>query len=102
MNVALHVQFLTFEGCPLANAARIELEAALAECGVEQYEEIDVLDPETPNNLRGWGSPTILVNGVDIAGQSKGDDVSCRVYPGDRGIPGRSEIVSYLKRHGAD
>lgn len=99
---ALHVQLLTFEGCPLADAARIELAAALTECGIETYEELDILSPETPENLRGWGSPTILVNGTDIAGQAKGDDVSCRVYSAQGGVLGRSEIASRIRKYASD
>ena len=99
---ALHVQFLTFEGCPLADATRIELAAALTECGIETYEELDILSPQTPENLRGWGSPTILVNGTDIAGQAKGDDVSCRVYPAQGGVLGRSEIASRIRKYASD
>jgi hypothetical protein len=94
---ALHVQLLTFEGCPLADAAKIELEAALAECGIEGYEAIDILDPKTPETLRGWGSPTILVNGIDIAGQPKRDGIGCRMYPGKARVPDRAEIVSSIK-----
>ena len=91
------IQFLTFGGCPLADAARIELEAALAECGIESYDEIDIGDPSTAETLRGWGSPTVLVNGKDVAGQPKGDNLCCRVYPGRARVPQRTEIVDCIK-----
>jgi mercuric ion transport protein len=94
----VRIQLLTFEGCPLADAARDRLEAALADCGLKGYEEIDILGPTTPDDLRGWGSPTILVDGADITGQPKGSSVSCRVYAGPEGVPGKSEIVARLKR----
>jgi len=97
----VRIQLLTFEGCPLADAARVGLEAALADCGIKDYEEIDILDPETPVELRGWGSPTILVDGVDITGQPKGNSVSCRVYPGPAGVPDKSEIIAGLKDRGS-
>jgi mercuric ion transport protein len=76
------------------------LEAALADCGINDYEEIDILDPKTPDELRGWGSPTILVDGVDITGQPKGDSVSCRVYSGPKGVPEKSEIIAGIKAQG--
>ena len=93
----VHVQFLAFEDCPLADAARGNLQQALAGCGVSGYEEIDILDPETPDDLPGWGSPTILVNGVDVTGQPKGDSVSCRVYPGPDRVPDPASIVTSIK-----
>ena len=94
---APHVQFLTFDGCPLADVARSELKIALKECGIENYEEIDILDPSASENLRGWGSPTILVNGVDVAGQRKGDDASCRFYGGDRRVLMAADIIKKIE-----
>jgi len=32
-------------------------------------EEIDLNDVEVPAWTRGWGSPTILVNGADVMGE---------------------------------
>lgn len=81
----------------MADAARDRLEAALAECGLKDYEEIDILDPATPDDLRGWGSPTILVDGADLTGQTKGNSINCRVYAGPDGVPEESEIVARLK-----
>ena len=91
------VQFLAFDGCPLADAARANLEKALADCGMSGYEEINILDPGTPDDLPAWGSPTILVNGVDVAGQPKGNSVSCRVYPGPDRVPDPASIVTSIK-----
>ena len=36
--------------------------------------------PHAPEPLRGWGSPTILVDGVDVAGQLAPTATSCRLY----------------------
>jgi hypothetical protein len=62
------------------------------------YEEIDILDPDTPDDLPGWGSPTILVNGVDVSGQPKGNNVSCRIYPGPSRVPSSTDIVASIRR----
>lgn len=77
-----HIQFLAFDGCPLADAARSVLENALRQCGLEidHYEAINILDPSTPTELASWGSPSILVNGRDVTGQVPGDGVGCRLY----------------------
>ena len=77
---AVKVQLLTFEDCPLADAARASLDKALADCGIEGYEEIDILDPSVSDEQRQWGSPTILIDGTDVTGQRQGDGVGCRVY----------------------
>lgn len=92
-----NVQFLAFEGCPLADAARANLEKALADCGLGDYEEIDILDSAVPEDLPGWGSPTILVNGVDVTGQPKGNSVSCRIYPGPDRVPSPTEIAERIR-----
>ena len=93
----VNVQFLAFDDCPLADAAKTNLEKALADCGLSGYEEIDILGPDTPDDLPGWGSPTILVNGVDVSGQPKGDSVSCRVYPGSDSVPSSTTIAASIR-----
>ena len=91
------IQLLTFDGCPLADAARVQLEQALSDCGVSGYEEIDLLGPDTPDDLPGWGSPTILVNGVNVTGQPKGNSVSCRIYPGPERVPEARRIIASIE-----
>ena len=48
--------------------------------------ELDVTAPTTPEHLRHWGSPTILVDGTDVAHGSP-TGASCRVYL-DSELPG--------------
>ena len=63
------IQLLSFKGCPLGlRRPRVELKEALAELGIPNYQEIDILDPATPEDLRRWASPTILVDGMDVSG----------------------------------
>ena len=93
----MNVQFLAFDGCPLADAARANLEQALADCGISGYEEVDILGPDTPDDLPGWGSPTILVNGVDVSGQPKGNSISCRIYSGPGRVPEPASIVASIE-----
>lgn len=81
------VKLLVFAGCPLAASARDALEQALAECGLAAYEETDLLAPETPEELRGCGLPTILIDGKDVTGEPKGHDFACRVYSGPTKLP---------------
>ena len=62
-------------------------------------EEWDVTDGNTPAHLRGWGSPTVLVDGADVVGGDP-EGVCCRVYSGsqDRGTPPRQAILAALRR----
>jgi hypothetical protein len=91
------VKLLVFPGCPLAAAARQVLEQALAECGLAAYEEIDLLAPATAKELRAWGSPTILIDGEDVTGQTKGHAIGCRVYAGPTKVPDVATIIARLK-----
>lgn len=76
--------------CPNVPAARVALRAALERAGLEpQWIEYDRAAPGTPVSLLRYGSPTILVDGVDVAGEAERvAAASCRVYPSERGLCG--------------
>jgi hypothetical protein len=96
------VQLLYFPGCPHVTAARTSLREALREkTEPPEVEEIDVTAPDAPEHLRGWGSPTILVDGIDVDGGSPSDS-SCRLYsgPDGPGAPTKALIVAALNRAG--
>ncbi len=97
----MKVQLLSFAGCPNAVPAREALRRSLAAAGLPpRFEEIDVAASGAPEHLRGWGSPTILVNGRDIAGASP-TGPSCRIYGaengGTRGVPPDDTIIRALE-----
>lgn len=78
----MKVQLLHFAGCPNVDAARSALRDAIAAEGLDvAIEEIDVERDDAPAWARGWGSPTILIDGADIAGQAPSTASSCRLYP---------------------
>lgn len=91
------IQFLYFDGCPLADGARNLLKKALAQCGLEKYEEIDVQDSNAPAESRLWGSPTILVDGNDATGAPRGDSVACRVYATADRLPDLNALVKSIR-----
>jgi hypothetical protein len=97
----MKVQLLYFDGCPHVAEARHVLRAALAACALPEVavEELDVEAPTTPAELRDWGSPTILVNGADVAGEEAPSGRSCRLYAaGERaGVPPRALIERRLR-----
>jgi copper chaperone CopZ len=87
----MKIQLIHFQGCPNIEAARSALREALAAEKLDlPVEEIDVEDPSAPAWSRGWGSPTILIDGDDVAGQRPTDAASCRIYAG--GAPAADTI----------
>ena len=93
----MKVQLLTFAGCPNAELARVRLHQVLGELGLPVVvEEIDVSSPTTPQTMRGWSSPTVLIDGEDLEGLTAGDCASCRLYPG--GAPSVRVLRERLQR----
>ena len=96
------VQLLYFQGCPHVEEARRVLRSALVACGLGDLavEEVDVEAAITPAELRGWGSPTILLNGVDVGGEEAPTGLGCRLYWGGErsGVPPRRVIERGLQQ----
>jgi hypothetical protein len=91
------VQLLTFPGCPSAEAAREALRAVLASSEIAaEIEEVNTDSAETPDALRGWGSPTVLINGVDVEGEEPSGS-SCRLYRDERGQLRAAPSVARLR-----
>lgn len=78
----MKIQLLHFEGCPNVDAARAALHQALAAEKLDAtVEEIDVEAADAPEWAHGWGSPTILIDGHDVMGQTRSSGASCcRLY----------------------
>jgi mercuric ion transport protein len=94
------VQLLYFPDCPNVEATRRTLAQAMT--AIEDapvVAELDVTAASTPPHLRGWGSPTILIDGVDVAGGSP-SEACCRLYPmsKERGAPPLALIEAALLR----
>jgi mercuric ion transport protein len=93
----MKIQLLYFEGCPNVDAARTAVRDAVAAEKLElAIEEIDVEAPGAPEWARGWGSPTILIDGNDVAGQQRADSSACRLYAG--GAPSVAMIREHIAR----
>ena len=91
--------------CPNASAARAALCEALAYVGLEPlWIEYERSAPGIPAEFRRFGSPTILVEGKDVADErAVATAASCRVYEaacGLSGIPPIEAIVAAIKRRG--
>jgi mercuric ion transport protein len=91
----MKIQLLHFHGCPHVEASRAALRDALVAENLDlQVEEIDVEDPAAPDWVSGWGSPTILIDGKDVAGQPPSSSSACRLYAG--GAPSVAAIRERL------
>jgi mercuric ion transport protein len=94
------VELLFIAECPNVPAAREVLRRAMEQAGLQpSWSEYDVTEPGAPAHTRGFGSPTILVEGNDVTGSApSAGGCSCRVYPGSevRGVPPLEGIVRAL------
>lgn len=91
----VHVEILSFDGCPNRERAVELVERLVLETGVNaRVDMIDVTDEETARARRFLGSPTILVAGRDVepGAENRSDyAVSCRVYRTDDGLRGEPD-----------
>ena len=103
--MSIKVELVYDSDCPNVEATRRRLERALQGAGLPEikWREWDRAFPESPAYVRAHGSPTILVNGRDVASSpsaNQGD--CCRIYAeeGGRlvGIPATETIVSALRK----
>lgn len=99
----MKIELLWFEDCPNHEAARQLLREVLAERHIDtSITDIDASDPAVAQRVHFPGSPTIRIDGVDIApGFTDPGDYTprCRVYwtkVGLRGVPERSWIEAAL------
>lgn len=95
------VELITDRTCPHVQAARDQLRRALRMAGAPaEWQEWDRDDPEAPGRVRSFGSPTILVNGRDVAGaDTEAAANCCRVYAevdGLQGVPSVETILAAL------
>lgn len=99
----MRVDLIYEHSCPNVLTARTRLLDAFQREGIQpRWREWEVSRPETPMHFRGYGSPTILVNGVDVDGGSgKADGGSCRVYAtptGHDAAPSVEHIAVKMRR----
>ena len=76
--------------CPNVEQARAHLRAALESAGLAvPWSEWDRASPSAPRQLQRYASPTVLVNGTDVAGESElSGGIGCRVYASAGGVQG--------------
>lgn len=93
----IKIDLLYFEGCPNVDKARDHLKKALAQLSLPiTWNEIDVEAPNTEPHLKGFPSPTILVNGCDVATGLKNAPGSSACKIG--GVPETAKIIDGIKK----
>ena len=98
------IEFIYERDCPNIEDARTQLRFALQQSGLPaEWQEWEHNDSASPAYARLYGSPTVLVAGQDITGDSPSGDPSCRIYANtqgrNRGVPDATLIRAALQRH---
>jgi hypothetical protein len=102
----LRIELVFDRDCPNVHQARLMIRAALADVGAQSsWTEWDREDDRTPEALKHYGSPTVLVNGRDVCllgtEETSSHGNSCRVYIGDddrlHGAPSAALIASAIR-----
>ncbi len=94
------VELLYFPNCPNIADAREQVRRALTTVGIAPvWDEFDMTADDAPAHARGYGSPTVLVDGRDVTGAAPGGGPSCRIYTGTevRGVPPLDAIIAALQ-----
>ncbi|MBZ0298541.1 MAG: DUF2703 domain-containing protein [Anaerolineae bacterium] len=100
------IQFLYYEDCPSHGVALERLQAVMREEGI--HADIDIVKVETDDQaqrLHFVGSPTILINGQDIAPVPRNAcySLTCRAYRLENGrispLPTADMIRRALRQH---
>jgi hypothetical protein len=87
------IELIYFEGCPHADQARERLRQACDIAGSPlEWTEWNTTDTHTPARYHRFGSPTVLLDGVDLARGAEGEGPGCVADGG----PTVEEIVEAL------
>lgn len=97
----LRIDLVFDSECPHLSHARAVLRDALTATGIKaEWHEWDREHAATPEEFRRFGSPTILVNGADVADAEANHHAGarcCRVYPSAGRLLGAPPVPSIVK-----
>lgn len=100
----MRVEVLSVPDCPThAAAVKLVTDILISERVTAPVHEIVVADPKMAAALRFPGSPTIRINGSDVAGDPEGNGgfgVACRLYAGSEraGLPNAELVRQAVRR----
>jgi hypothetical protein len=89
----MRVELVYFTGCPNVAPVRELLRRCLTQLGLHN-EIVDVKTdaPTVPETYRVFGSPTVLIDGVDVLGKPAGCADACRLQ-----LPTENELLAALR-----
>ncbi len=88
------IELVFFEGCPNVGLARDNLRSALQSAGEDiTWTAWDLRSDSTPKHVKSHGSPTVLINGRDVTGDTAiAAAMACRAD----GVPSVALILEKL------
>lgn len=91
------VELVYHGGCPNVPEVRARMLQAFARSAVEpRWREWRIDEADSPARVRGYGSPTVLIDGRDIAAGEAVAGASCRLYPQRDGSVGGAPSVAAI------
>ncbi len=100
--MTMNIELITDAACPNVEATRAVLREALDAVGFpHEWTEWDRGAESSPPYARRYGSPTVLVDGIDVSGENGAADGNCcRIYQNEAGqflgVPSRKSVVKAL------
>jgi len=95
------VRFVFFEGCPNHEPIVALVQSVADELNIPvEIKHVKVESEEDAIREKLLGSPTVLVDGVDLEPAARTRTnyaMSCRVYTGPRGLPDREMVTAALR-----
>lgn len=100
--MSITIELIYDRDCPNVAGTRANLLRGLAEARVPaRWTEWERSSREAPAHASQYGSPTVLINSIDVAGQQPAMSDCCRLYEANGGYAGAPPveiIVSALRR----
>ena len=84
-NDEVRIELIYFDGCTTYKQADENVEQALSRLGLKDratYIMINASAPDAPEYATKYGSPTILINGIDLIDREPSGQFECRLYDG--------------------
>lgn len=89
----MQIEILSVPGCPHRAVARARLREGLRTCGITApVREVVVRSPAAARRLHCNGSPTIRIDGKDVAPLPATDRFACRLTP-----PSSADVLRALR-----
>jgi hypothetical protein len=97
--VKVEIQY--FEGCPNSDVMIENVKEAIKQINTQiEFETILLDTPEKAEKYKFRGSPTVLINGIDLEGLPEPTigNLACRFY--SNGIPSVESTINSIKEKG--